>query len=278
MIRSTARTTSSTSAAHPVTLVRIAQRVGIQSERGDRGAQAMGEVGHQLALGGQQLHDALGQPVEGVTRPPRSPVDPAGSTRASRSPAPSRSAVRASSATGRTTPRATRSATRTTTTSSTRLSPASRAQADATPWVQGVLGHEHRDDVDGSVGHDHWHQHPLTTPHPDGRGSSAGLLHGARRPARVDRAPARERRSPTPAPRCPRSAPSMTRPASEGATDRTGSRAWADRWAATMARSWATRWIRSPSGMAKARMMVKVMAAAPITSRARTLRPRGRPA
>ena len=188
---------------------------------------------------------------------------PAGSTRASRSPAPSCSAVRASSATGRTTPRATRSAASTTTTSRARLSTASRIQADATPWSQGGIGHEHRDHVDRAVGHHHRHQHPLAAPHADGRWPAAGPAPRPRRPGPGARAPGR-RASMTDTWAAPLALrPWTTRPASDGATDSTGSSAWADRWAATTARSWATRWMSRPSGMTKARMMVRVMAAAP---------------
>jgi hypothetical protein len=49
-----------------VTLGRIGQRVAVQSQRRDRGAETVGEIGDQFAFGLQQLGDSVGQPVQGL--------------------------------------------------------------------------------------------------------------------------------------------------------------------------------------------------------------------
>ena len=50
--------------ADPLGLDRVAQRLGVQAQRGQRGAQPVREVGDGLAFLGDQLVDAVGQPVQ----------------------------------------------------------------------------------------------------------------------------------------------------------------------------------------------------------------------
>ena len=69
----------------------------------------MGQVGHPLPLGGEQLVDPVGQQVEGLGRRRRSPAGPPTTARARGSPPARARLVRARSAAGRVTLRARRS-------------------------------------------------------------------------------------------------------------------------------------------------------------------------
>ena len=113
--------------------------LGIEAQRGERGAEAVGEVGDPLALGGEELVDAVGQQVEGL-----GDVDDLGRTRVAgagvRVPAGQRAAGAARSAAGRVTLRASRSVATTATTSSTTATRASTAQDVATPSVTSASG------------------------------------------------------------------------------------------------------------------------------------------
>ena len=50
--------------ADPLGLDRVAQRLGVQAQRGQRRAQPVRQVGDRLALLGDQLVDAVGEPVQ----------------------------------------------------------------------------------------------------------------------------------------------------------------------------------------------------------------------
>ena len=99
--------------------------LGIEAQGGERGAEAVGQVGDPLSLGSEQLVDAVGQEVEGLGHVDdlRRPGD--GRLRAGcRRPASAR-LVRARSAAGRVTLRARRSVASTATTSRTTATSAS---------------------------------------------------------------------------------------------------------------------------------------------------------
>ena len=49
--------------------VGLGQRLDVEPYGGQRGPQPVGQVGHRLALGGEQLVDPAGQPVEGGADP-----------------------------------------------------------------------------------------------------------------------------------------------------------------------------------------------------------------
>ena len=114
--------------------------LGVEAQRGERGAEAVGEVGDPLPLGGEELVDAVGEEVEGlgdVDDLRRAGDVPPG--RACRPPASAR-LVRARSAAGRVTLRASRSVATTATTRSTTATSASTSHDVATPSVASASG------------------------------------------------------------------------------------------------------------------------------------------